>query len=247
MRIIPYPKRHQKIEIIEIIGTLTDKDAMQLENYLYTCLDKNKRYILIGLGLAKHVESLWFSVLEYFATRGLQIRLFNVKLNTLRILRTLRKDKSLKIYIETNCDKVVSFFEKEILEESIVKDAIRKRSTPRVDTFLKMDFKFHPGHNGVILGRTSILNISEGGMYADQILILDEKTEEIVVPQEMAGQELYDMEFKLDDNSRLIEARGECVREIKTKEKLCAGIRFVDMEKDQKEMINNYINILSTQ
>ncbi len=37
MRIIPHPKRHQKIEIVEIIGTLTDKDAIQLENFLYTC------------------------------------------------------------------------------------------------------------------------------------------------------------------------------------------------------------------
>lgn len=242
MIIIPHPERNPEIEIIEILGTLTDKDAIQLENFLYNCLYEGKYNVLIDLGLVRHIESRWISVLEYFMDRGLQIRLFNVKLKILRMLRMAGKDSFFKIYIERNCDKAISFFEKEILEKDVVKDDIKKRTYPRVNTFFKMDFKYYPGHNGVVMGRTSILDLSEGGMFADQILILDEKTEEIVIPQEMAGQELYDIKFKLDDNSKLIETRGECIREIKTKEKLCAGIRFKDLEKDHKEMIRDHVS-----
>ncbi len=126
-------------------------------------------------------------------------------------------------------------------EEVTSEGGIEKRQHPRVDTFLKMDFKYHPGHNGVISGMTNVMNISEGGILVKQILATDEKTGKIVAPNEMMDNELYNMKFKLEDVLELIESKGECVREIKTKETLSIGICFKNMEKDKRETIHNYI------
>jgi hypothetical protein len=66
-------------------------------------------------------------------------------------------------------------------------------------------------------------------------------TEEIIIPSEIEGHKLYDMEFKLTGDSLPIKTNGECMREIRTQEKLSAGICFRDMKQDHMKMIKDYI------
>ncbi|MFQ5786425.1 MAG: PilZ domain-containing protein [Thermodesulfobacteriota bacterium] len=151
------------------------------------------------------------------------------------------KEDIFKVYNEQDSHKAVSMFEKEILEQDATGENIRNRDYPRVDTFFKADFKDHPGHNGVLSGRATILNLSEGGMFADQVLAMDAKTKDVFIPKKIAGHELYDMKFRLNGNSDIIETKAECVREFMDKENLNAGIRFKSMKQEHKEMIKDYV------
>ncbi len=132
--------------------------------------------------------------------------------------------------------------EREILEETNAEEGIMKRDYPRIDTFFKADFKYRPGHNGVISGRATVLNLSEGGLFADQVLAMDAKTEEIVIPKEIVGYELYDMKFNLNGIPNPIEAEGECVREYMKYKRLSAGIRFKSMRQDHKDLVRHYVH-----
>ncbi len=133
------------------------------------------------------------------------------------------------------------FFGKEGIEEGASRDGIKKRHYPRVDTLFLADFKYHPGHNETISGRATIRNLSEEGVFAEQIMAVSTKSGETIKQSKMSGQELYDIKFRLNGCSESIKIRGICTREIKAEDKYCAGIRFKDMEKDQKGMINNYV------
>lgn len=86
------------------------------------------------------------------------------------------KEAVFKIYNEPVPDKAVSMFEREIVEEKAITDEVKKRRHLRIDTFFKVDFKYHPCHNGVISGKATILDLSEAGMFADQVLAIDAKT-----------------------------------------------------------------------
>ncbi len=79
MKIFSHRRDHSKIEIVEVSNGLTGREALQLEEFLYTCLDEGNRYILINLEKIKKIDGLGFHVLEYFIKRGIQIRLFNVE------------------------------------------------------------------------------------------------------------------------------------------------------------------------
>lgn len=239
MEIIPHPNQHPRINIIEILGPLTGKGVIQLKEYLCSCLDKETRYILIDFEFVRMIDSVAITVLESFVKRRVMVRLFNAKQEICDIMRVLKKDGIIKIYDETNYDKAVSLFEKEILESS-AEDCIKKRTHSRVETSIKMDFKYHPGHNGVISGKAHILNLSEGGILADQITTLDPKTGKII-EADFSGNELYDMQFTLSDSPNLINSKGKCVREVKKDKHLCAGIRFTDVNDDNKDMIRNYV------
>ena len=241
MLIVSHQTNNPKIKIIEILSELTGSAAIKLQAYAYSCLDEGKCYFLIDLKHVTKIDGLGLKVLEYFINRGVQVRLFNVDEDLRWMIRLSRKEAIFKIYNESDLKEVVSMFEREISEEDASTDKVRKRQYPRIDTFFKADFKYHPGHNGVISGRASILDLSEGGMFADQILTIGAETGEIVIPQDVSGYELYDLKFKIDDSLEPIETRGECVREYRTHEKLCTGIRFKDMRQDHREMIRDYV------
>ncbi len=74
MKIFSHRRDHSKIEIVEISNGLTGREALQLEEFLYTCLDKGSRYILINLENINKIDGLGFHILEYFLKRGIQIR-----------------------------------------------------------------------------------------------------------------------------------------------------------------------------
>ncbi len=79
LKIFAHHRAHSEIEIVEISSGLTGREALQLEEFLYACLDKGNRYILINLKSIKKIDGLAFHILEYFLKRGIQIRVFNVE------------------------------------------------------------------------------------------------------------------------------------------------------------------------
>ena len=230
-----------KVKIVEIIGGISDNEAVKLQSCSYTLLDKGDCYQLINLTYAKNIDGMGIGVLEDLINRGMHVRLFNVREGIKKIIRMSGKEGIFKIYNETNSHKAVSMFESEILEQGMTGHDIMKRTYPRVDTFFKADFKYHPGHNGVISGRATILDLSEGGMFAKQVLAVDAKTEDIFVPEKMTGQKLHGLNFQLNKDTKAIETEGECVREFRDEEKLSAGIRFKGMREDHKDVIREYV------
>jgi anti-anti-sigma regulatory factor len=236
-----YNTHNPKIKIIEIIGVIRGDAAIKLQRCSCDYLDKGDCYQLINLKYAKDIDGMGINVLENLINRGVCIRLFNVRAEIRKVIRMSGKEDIFKVYNEQDSHKAVSMFEKEILEQSTAKDDIRKREYSRADAFFKADFKYHPGHNGVFSGRATILNLSEGGMFADQVLAMDAKTEDIFIPEKLAGQELYGVNFILNKDSKPIETEGVCVREFRDEGKLCAGIRFKGMKQEYKEMIKEYV------
>ncbi len=101
MKIFAHQRAHSKIEIVEISNGLTGREALQLEEFLYTCLDDGNRYILINLENIKRIDGLAFHVLEYFLKRGIQIRIFNVETEIQTMLDLSEKRNIIKSYNET--------------------------------------------------------------------------------------------------------------------------------------------------
>jgi anti-anti-sigma factor len=242
MKITSYRTYNPKIEVIEVKGDLTGRGAMELKEYLYSCLDESKCKYIINLKHARKINGLGISILVDLIRRGMQIRLFNISSEVRSMLRLSKKEDIIKVYNETDCDKVVSLFEKETLEEKDKgKDYIMGRRHPRIDTFFLAEFKYHPGHNGVVMCKADILNLSKGGIFADKIKTINTKTGKIVSRLEIAGQEFFDLRFKLNGSSEFIETKGECVWEKKKDENLCIGIRFKGMSKIYTDRIGDYV------
>ena len=242
MKIISHHTHNKEIEVIELLGDLTGNGALELQNYLHTCLDQGKCFQLINLNKVKKIDGLGINILENFASRGLQIRLFNVGTEIRWMLRISGKEDLFNIYNETDSDKAVSLFE-EYISKDTVKESIKKRRYLRINTFIQAEFKYNPHHNGMISVRTNVLNLSEGGILVDQIKASNPETGEIIVQPEITGQELYDLKFTLKNgNSSLIETKGECVREIKTHEKFCSGICFKDIKQEYRKQSRDYIS-----
>jgi hypothetical protein len=119
------------------------------------------------------------------------------------------------------------------------------RAYPRVSTLLPVEFKFHPGHNGVISAKSNILNLSEGGMMMGEVKACHGKSGIEIPDPSIAGEELYDLRFQLNGSSRnsneVVECSGECVREDKSAKNKSAGIRFKEIKDDHAEQIRDYI------
>ncbi len=234
---------HKEIEIVNILGELTGNNAIELQNHLHNCLHQGKYYQLINLKRMKRIDGLGMNILENYTSRGLQIRLFNVGTEIRWMLRISGKEGIFKIFNETNSEKAVSLFEEEISgKKETVKESIKKRRYLRVNTFFQAEFKYNPCNNGMISVRANVINLSEGGILADEIKAINPKTGEIIMQPEISRQELYDLKFTLNGNSSLIETKGECVREIKTYEKLCSGVCFKDMKQEYRKKIRDYVS-----
>jgi len=248
MKIFPHYKHHPEIEIDAIVGELAGRGAIQLEQYLHTCLDEGKCYKIFNLKHVKKIDGLGISILEYFVNRGMQIRLFNIKPEIKNALGMLKKENVFKTYNETNCEEVVSLLEKEIIEEkgNINKEVARGRRHYRVNTTLKAYFKYQPRHNEVISGRANILDLSEGGAFADEIRTVNEETGTMVDQPEIGKQTLYHLRFILNGDTKFIETNGEFVRELRNNGKLSAGIYFKDMKEIYKDRIRDFVEQTKT-
>ncbi len=242
MKIFAHPRAHSKIEIVEISNGLTGREALQLEEFLYTCLDDGNRYILINLENIKRIDGLAFHVLEYFLKRGIQIRIFNVETEIQTMLDLSGKHNIIKSYNETDTDKAVSLFEKEILKKKDkASSGITGRRYTRINTSLQTEFKSHTSHNDEITYRAVIENLSEGGVLINKINAFNKKTKESANVLEMVGKEFCYINFSLNIGSWLIETNGECVWEASVNAERYAGVRFKDTKQNHNEMIKDYV------
>ncbi len=242
MKITNYCLQNPKIEVLEIYGELMARGAIQLEEFLYTSLDKGKYYKIIDLKHVKKTDGLGLKVLEYFINRGMQICLFNVQSDVQSLLSISGKEDVFKIYNCQDCDEVASLFEKEILgEKGPITDGARGRRHPRINTSLHVEFKYHTGHNHPIMARSKVLNLSEGGIFAEQIVTINTKTGKTVNASGLTDCKLYDLRFKINEDTGFIETRGVCVWETKKHKGLSAGIHFKKISKKNKDMISNYV------
>ncbi len=243
MKLFSHHIAHSKIEIVEISNGLTGRGALQLEEFFCACLDEGKSHILINVENMKRIDGLGIYVLEYFLKRGMQIRIFNLETEIQTMLDLSGKQNIIKSYNETETDKAVSLFEKEILRErDKVSRGILGRRYSRVNTSFSKEFKYHSGHNGEIEGKASILNLSEGGLFANKIIAYNLQTGEIVNEPELAGRELDVIKFSLNGSSKVIEANGHCIWQTRKNSRVCVGIQFKNLSKVYKDMIKNYVN-----
>ncbi len=120
MKLFAYHRTHSRLEILDIVEVssgLTGRGALQLEEFFCTCLDKGKCHMLINVENMKKIDGLGIQVLEHFLKRGMQIRLFNLETEIQTMLDLSGKRNIIKSYNETDTDKAVSLFEKEILKK----------------------------------------------------------------------------------------------------------------------------------
>jgi hypothetical protein len=235
MKIGTFRASDSEIEIVDFCGELAGRGAMRIAEFLYTSLDEGKHYKIINLKRVKKADGLGLMALENLINRGMQIRLFNTGLEILNLLRMSGKENVIKTYDCLEQDEAVSLFKKEIIENKCkANDDIKGRRFARINTSFNAEFIYPSAHNGENLFKTIIRNISEEGVYTDQITVFNTKAE-------MSGKELYGLKFSLNGGSRLIETDGICVWETRKHENRCAGIRFKDMKQDYKEMIRAFV------
>lgn len=239
-----FPSCNPKIEVIEVIGGLIGNGALEIQTHLYKCLDEGRCYQIINLNQVNQIDGLGITILENFLSRGLQIRLINVKPEIKGMILMARKESFFQIvYNEKDWTKAASLFEKDILEKKVIpgEGLLRKRQHIRVNTSFPSEFKFQKNH-GLTTGRAHILNLSEGGVLVSQIVAINKNTEEMIHCQGMAEQDIYDLKFKLNGDSKSITTQGKCVREFMIGESLSAGIRFNDVNHHQKKMVRSFVN-----
>lgn len=241
MTIIYEKSSNDKIDIVACTGELTGNCAIELQSYLYSCLDKGRRYQLINLKGVQIIDGLGLKVLCDFGSKGIEIRFFNLGIRIKMFLRMSGEYDKFNVYDETDVEKAVLLFLKEILGKKGDISDMKNRQHKRVSTDFAVEFKYNPGHNGVISDRARVLNLSEGGLLAEHIVEMNTKNGKILNRPEISGQELYDLRFRLDKESETIKTKGECVREDIAIERLRSGIRFKDMNHHNREMIRGYI------
>lgn len=239
-----FPASNFKIEVIEVVGGLIGNWALEMQTHLYRCLDEGRYYQIIDLDNVNQIDGLGVEILENCMSRGLQIRLIHVKPEIQGMLRLAKKESLLNIiYNERDCAKAASLFEKDILEKKVIlgDGLIRKRQHIRVNTSFPSEFKYYVDGEATLCS-ANILNLSEGGVLAGQIVAVNNNTREPVKCQRMVGREIYDLEFKLNGDVTSITTQGKCVREFMSGESLYAGIRFNDISRHQVKIIRSFVD-----
>ena len=241
MKIFAHHRDRSKIEIVEISNGLTGREALELEEFLYTCLDEGYHYILINLENIKKIDGLGFHILESFIKRGMQIRIFNVETDIQAMLDLSGKRNIIKLYNETDTDKAVSLFEKEILEKKDkASRGVTGRRYTRINTSFANEFKYHSDPDEEIEGKASILNLSEGGLFANRIRTFNLNTGKTLDEPQIAGRELHYIKFSLNGTSKSIEAKGHCIWQTGRNSRICVGIQFENLGKVYKDRIMEY-------
>ncbi|MGR3220364.1 MAG: hypothetical protein ACUZ8H_11200, partial [Candidatus Anammoxibacter sp.] len=229
MKIETHQTGNHKIEVIDIIGELSRSGAIGVKEYLCNCIDKGRLYQLINMKQSMSIDGLGIKILEDFINRGMLIRLFHVEPSIQTMLIMAGKNDIIKVYKEYDVKKAITLLEGEISETEKSEPDVKNRMHLRINTSFPAEFKYHPGHNGVISGRTRVINLSESGLMACNISAVHEQNGETVENPELEGQELYGMNFRLNDGDDVIDTKAECVREFRSNERLNAGIRFKDI------------------
>ncbi|MGR3319633.1 MAG: PilZ domain-containing protein [Candidatus Anammoxibacter sp.] len=254
--IIAHTTYNPKIDVAEVQGDLTDNAVLDLQKYLYNCLEFDRRYQIMNLKHTQKIDNLAINILEDFGCQGIRICLINAGPEIIRMLNAAKRGSIVeKIYDVTDNDKAVSLVEKDFSLSN--RDTTDKRRYPRVPTlfpcsFSIIDSKHHmmdefgngrqPCQNETIIVTAKTINLSEGGIFADHIIAFNPETEKEIDRPEIIGNKIYNLKFCLNGNSKLVETRGEYVRQQRDRGRLSAAIRFKGISNDMKEMIRENVD-----
>ncbi|MCF6153770.1 MAG: hypothetical protein E3K36_00650 [Candidatus Brocadia sp.] len=239
-----FPAGNPKIEVTEVIGGLIGNGTLEIQKHLYRCLDEGRCYQIIDLEHVNQIDGLGMALIENFISRGLEIRLINVKPEVKSIIWMAKKESLFRImYNERDRTKAASLFEKDILEKKGIPgdDVLKKRLHLRVNTSLPAEFKLRKDHVNASI-RANILNLSEGGVLAGHMVATNVNREEIVNYHGIVGQEISDLKFNLNGDSTSITTLGRCTREFTIGESLYAGIRFEEISQRHREIIRTFVD-----
>ncbi len=126
-------------------------------------------------------------------------------------------------------------------EKESVKDKVMGRRFNRANVSFQAEVKCNAAHGREIMYKAVVRNISEGGAFTDLITASNSNTGERLNKPEMAGKGLSRINFRLSEDSELIEANGECVWETMERGKHFVGIDFKDMKQNYREMVRDYV------
>lgn len=245
MKVVFHRSHNDKIEIIKLFGGLNGNGALELKNRMFSHMDENmcKKYAIIDFERVNKIDGLGIDILEYFVQRGINIYLFNVKMEIRSILDMAGKKEIIdRIYDETDGDRAISMLEKDILEKSNeVEKNIRMRGGARIETLFPVNFKYSSNKNETILCSANVQNISECGIFISEIKSVDLKKKKNVNCADIVGQEFYDIRFELGKGSKTIETDGVYVWNNLTNDNFGIGIRFKNMLKDYRQIIRHYV------
>ncbi len=239
-----FPSCNPNIEVIGVVGGLIGNGALELQARLYRCLEEGRCYQVIDLDNVNQIDGLGVEILENCMSRGLQIRLINVKPEILGMIRMAKKESLLNIiYSEKDCARAASLLEKDISEKKVMPGVClpKKRQHLRVNTSFPSEFKYYVNGEATLCS-ANILNLSEGGILAGQIVAVNKNTREAVKCQGMIEEEIYDLKFKLNGDSTSITTQGKCVREFMVGGSFYAGIRFDDINHHQGKIIRSFVD-----
>ena len=96
--------------------------------------------------------------------------------------------------------------------------------------------------NRAIIGTGHVLDISEEGLFAQNIIVFNQKTKREIDRPEMIWNKLYNLTFSLEDNPKVIETDGQLVRQYRDNGNLYAAVKFAGMSNDSKEIIIEYVH-----
>lgn len=106
-----------EIVVVDITGNLTSRGAIELQEHLYKFLNEGKCNLLFNFKYVQKVDGLGINILLDVIRKGMRIRLYNVGSEIRRLIRMSKKEHIIKVYNELDPIKVVSLFEREILDE----------------------------------------------------------------------------------------------------------------------------------
>lgn len=106
-----------EIEKVEPYGNLTGNDAVQLHDYLQNCIKDGRYCQIIDLKRVKEIDDIGANVFADFSNSPIYIALFNVKPEILENLIITGESENIKVFEESDCSKVVTFVEKDLLKK----------------------------------------------------------------------------------------------------------------------------------
>ena len=115
MKINIFKKNHPQIEIIELTGDLTLNSALDFYSYMDSCIDNGKYFYIINFALVKTIDYVGINILNALANKGLRFALLNVDDDIKKNLEVSQNKPLFVIYNETDLDKAISMFEKDVL------------------------------------------------------------------------------------------------------------------------------------
>ncbi len=229
-----------KIRVVEIVGSFVGNYALDIQRHLYSSLNGEGVYQIVDFNQARQIDGVGIAMLESFLSRGMEIRLINMSPEVRSVIGMAKKESLLqRIYNEKDCERAASLFVKDIVEKKL-RCVPRKRHHARVRASFRAEFNIRKNGGDFSLN-ANILDLSEGGVLAGQVVAKNSINDEIGRCEEMVDREIFDLKFKLNGNATSISVQGRCVRAYMLEKVLYAGICFGELDRHQRQIIRSFV------